>query len=243
MNRDPGESLCFALDVPDREAARDLVTRLAGTVGLFKVGLELFVSEGPSLLREMAGWGAAKIFLDLKLHDIPRTVLGACRSAGRAPVELLSVHAEALWQSGRSRDRSISEAGPRLLGITVLTSVADQDLEPLGYARGLSVSELVVLRASIAREAGCAGVVCSGREVGLIRKRLGADLLVLAPGIRPEWALVSGDDQSRVRTAYGAIREGADYVVVGRPIRDAPDPREAAARIVEEIERGYRDRG
>jgi len=239
---DPKESLCFALDVPDRQAARKLVDCLAGSVGLFKVGLELFVKEGPDLIQVLRDRGAGKIFLDLKLHDIPRTVLGACRSASQMPVDFLSVHAEALWEGAREKKTRAGEGEPRLLGITVLTSLGELDLGRLGYASGLSLADLVLLRAAIAREAGCAGVVCSGREVGIVRGRFGPDFLILTPGIRPEWYQVPADDQSRVFTASAAIREGADYVVVGRPIRDAPDPREAAQRIVEEIGRGYRDR-
>jgi orotidine-5'-phosphate decarboxylase len=239
---EPKESLCFALDVPDRESARRLVGRLAGSVGMFKVGLELFVKEGPDLLRALPDWGAEKIFLDLKFHDIPRTVLGACRSAGRLPVSFLSVHCEGLWEGRVKSGKLVQEGGPNLLGITVLTSLGEPDLKRLGYAGALSLTDLVLLRASIAKEAGCAGVVCSGREVGGIRKRFGPDFVILTPGIRPEWAPVAGDDQSRVFTAYAAIREGADYVVVGRPIRNAPDPEEAARRIVEEIGRGCLDR-
>ena len=240
---DPKESLCFALDVPDRGAASRLVGRLAGSVGMFKVGLELFVKEGPDLLKALADWGAKKIFLDLKFHDIPRTVLGACRSASHLPVSFLSVHCEGLWEGQGKTERPAQAGGPEWLGITVLTSLGEPDLERLGYATGLSLTDLVLLRASIAKQAGCAGVVCSGREVRAIRERFGPSFVILAPGIRPEWSRVSEDDQSRIFTAHAAIREGADYVVIGRPIRDAPDPEEAARRIVEEIGRGYRDRG
>lgn len=240
--QDPRERLCFALDVQDRTAAGKFVTLLSDVVGLFKVGLELFVREGPDLLLEMKDRGARRIFLDLKFHDIPRTVLGALRSASLLPVEFLSVHAEALWQGREQRGPQALARGPKLLGITVLTSLGEEDLEKIGYGTGLSLKNLVLLRACIAREGGCAGVVCSAAEVAELRVRFGPGFLLFVPGIRPEGLRVSGDDQSRVFTAYDAVLRGADCVIVGRPIRQAADPVEAAGRLVEEIRRGLRDR-
>lgn len=239
---DPKECLCFALDVQDKAAAKSFVARLSRVVGLFKVGLELFVREGPDMLEELREHGARRIFLDLKFHDIPRTVLGALRSASRLPVSFLSVHAEALWQDARDKRPVPVGEGPRLLGITVLTSLGDSDLRNLGYEAGLSVKELVMLRASMAREAGCAGVVCSAAEVAELRARFGPGFLLFVPGIRPEGVLVAGDDQSRAFSAYEAVRQGADCVIVGRPIREAPDPVEAAERLLEEIRRGFQAR-
>lgn len=240
--QDPRECLCFALDVPDRAAAKTFVARLSDVVGLFKVGLELFVREGPDLLEELRDQGARRMFLDLKFHDIPRTVLGALRSASRLPVAFLSVHAEALWQGVPPKGPFSLGEGPKLLGITVLTSLGDPDLEKLGYGPGLSLTDLVLLRATIAREAGCAGVVCSAAEVAELRARFGPDFLLFVPGIRPEGALVAGDDQRRAFTAYEAVRQGADCVIVGRPIREAVDPLEAAERLLEEIRKGFLDR-
>lgn len=240
--QDPRECLCFALDVQDRAAARRFVASLSEVVGLFKVGLELFVREGPDLLEELRDHGARRIFLDLKFHDIPRTVLGALRSASRLPVAFLSVHAEALWQGAQPTRSFAFGEGPRLLGITVLTSLGDPDLEKLGYGPGLSLRDLVILRAAIAREAGCAGVVCSAAEAAELRARFGPNFLLFVPGIRPEGVRVAGDDQSRAFSAYEAVRQGADCVIVGRPIREAADPVEAAERLLEEIRNGFRTR-
>ncbi len=239
---DPKHSLCFALDVPGTQEARRFVEALAPYVGLFKVGLELFVKEGPGLLSSIKEWGAERIFLDLKLHDIPRTVARACRSAGRLPVDFLSVHCESLW-AGPLEEPSAGQTMPSLLGITVLTSLPEGDLPRLGYARGLSVTDLVLLRAEIARGAGCAGIVCSGREVAAVRDRFGAGFVILTPGVRPAWSAVSRDDQARVLTPAEAIRSGADLVVVGRPIAEAPDPAEAARKVLDEIAQGLGKRG
>lgn len=238
--KDPKECLCFALDVPETEEARRYVQTLSPYVGLFKVGLELFVKEGPGLLLSVKEWGAEKIFLDLKLHDIPRTVERARSSAGRLPVDFLSVHCEALWAGPGGRQPEKEETGPSMLGITVLTSLPADDLAHLGYAEGLSVTDLVLKRAEMAERGGCAGVVCSGREVEAVRSRFGPDFTILTPGVRPAWSVVAKDDQARVLTPYDAIRRGSDFVVVGRPIAEAPDPGEAARKILDEIEQGLK---
>jgi orotidine-5'-phosphate decarboxylase len=211
-------------------------------VGLFKVELELFVKEGPGLLSSIKAWGADKIFLDLKLHDIPRTVERARRSAGRLPVDFLSVHCESLWAGPEAQGPAAQEARPSLLGITVLTSLPQEDLSLLGYREGLSITDLVLMRAEIARRAGCAGIVCSGREVEAVRGRFGPELTILTPGVRPAWSVVAKDDQARILTPSDAIRSGSDYIVVGRPIARAADPREAARRVLEEIAQGLESR-
>ncbi len=239
---DPKESLCFALDVPGAEEAQRMVKMLAPYVGLFKVGLELFVREGPELLSSIKQWGAEKIFLDLKYHDIPRTVRQAQRSAGHLPVNYLSVHSECIRKRPDQPELWDQKGLPGLLGITVLTSVAEADLAALGYSRRLSLMELVLLRAELAQEAGCAGVVCSGKEVRKVREQVGPGFLILTPGVRPAWAAVDKYDQARVFTPYEAIRSGSDFVVIGRPIHKAPKPQEAAEKILEEIAQGYKDR-
>jgi orotidine-5'-phosphate decarboxylase len=239
----PKECLCFALDVPGTEEARRFVEMLSPHVGLFKVGLELFVKEGPGLLFSVKEWGAEKIFLDLKLHDIPRTVERARRSAGKLPVDFLSVHCESLWSGPSGGQPPEGEAKPAMLGITVLTSLPEEDLPHLGYAEGLSSIDLVLMRAEMAKRGGCAGVVCSGREVEAVRERFGSDFTILTPGVRPEWSVVAKDDQARVLTPGDAIQLGSDIVVVGRPIAGAPDPAEAARKILEEIEQGLSARG
>jgi orotidine-5'-phosphate decarboxylase len=238
----PKESLCFALDVPSTEEARRFVELLAPYVGLFKVGLELFVKEGPGLLSSIKGWGADKIFLDLKLHDIPRTVERARRSASQLPVDFLSVHCECLWRGPGEEDPADLENMPSLLGITVLTSLTAEDLPRLGYTEGLSITDLVLMRAEIARKAGCRGVVCSGREVEAVRDGFGTDFTILTPGVRPSWSVVTQDDQARILTPFDAILSGSDFVVVGRPISRARDPGEAARRVLDEIAEGLKNR-
>ncbi len=240
---DPRDSLCFALDVSEVEEAERMVALLAPHVGIFKIGLQLFLLGGPELVCSIHALGAEKIFLDLKFLDIPRTVYQARRSAARMPVSFLSVHCESLANpppdSGEPDDQ---EPMPQLLGVTILTSLGPSELKLLGYRPELSLTDIVLMRAELARKAGCAGVVCSGREVEAIRERLGPDVLIVTPGIRPSWAAVAGDDQSRVLTAREAIRAGADILVVGRPIRTAPDPGEAAQKLLEEIAQGRTDR-
>jgi len=214
---------------------------LAPCVGLFKVGLELFVREGPGLLASVKACGAERIFLDLELHDIPRTVERARASAGALPVDFLSVHCEYLW-AGRAgpQPRREQAAGPvpAMLGITVLTSLPEAALPRLGYAEGLSITDLVLKRAEIAKRAGCAGIVCYGREVEAVRDRFGPGFTILTPGVRPAWAAVTQDDQARILTPFEAIRRGSVLIVVGRPIAQAPDPAEAARKVLDEIAQG-----
>jgi orotidine-5'-phosphate decarboxylase len=228
------DKLIFALDVPSDTEARRLVTLLKDHVGLFKVGLELFVAAGPSILDIISDQTNAGIFLDLKFHDIPETVRAAARAAERHHVRFLTVHCD-------QRDRLVepartAPAGPRLLGVAALTSLGEADIRTAGwYAKDLTVEQLVLLRAQIAFDAGCAGVVCSGGETRAIKQRFGPEFLVVTPGIRPAWAAVAADDQRRAATPAEAIAQGADYLVVGRPIRTAPDPVNAAERVIEEI--------
>lgn len=228
------DKLIFALDVPSDTEARRLVALLKDHVGLFKVGLELFVGAGPAVLDAISDQTAAGIFLDLKFHDIPETVKAAARAAERHRVRFLTVHCD---QRVRLAEPALTPpAGPRLLGVTALTSLGQADIRTAGwYAQDLTVEQLVLLRAQTAFDAGCAGVVCSGNEARAIKTRFGAEFLVVVPGIRPAWAAIKGDDQQRAATPADAIAQGADYLVVGRPIRTAPDPAEAAERVIDEI--------
>ncbi|MFZ5875736.1 MAG: orotidine-5'-phosphate decarboxylase [Nitrospirota bacterium] len=229
------DKLIVALDVPSAADARRLVTALKDHVGLFKVGLELFVSAGPSLVDAIADLSDADIFLDLKLHDIPATMRAAIAAASKPRVRFLTVHCD---QADRLIESGSREIAPQLLGVTALTSIGRAEMTAAGwYAPDLSVEDLVLRRAAIARDAGCAGVVCSGNEVQAIKQRFGRDFLVVTPGIRPAWAAVPGDDQRRAVTPAEAVAAGADFIVVGRPIRAAKDPAEAAARVVDEIEK------
>jgi orotidine-5'-phosphate decarboxylase len=226
--------LIVALDVASTHEAVALVKRIGPRVGLFKVGLELFVSEGPAILEAIRAAGSAGIFLDLKFHDIPATVRAAREAADRYGVRFLTVHCE-------SNDRLIEPASSvgsasQLLGVTVLTSTDAAAMQAAGwYDPAISIEALAIRRAELARDAGCTGVVCSGHEVRTIRAKFPRPFVIVTPGIRPDWAAVPGDDQRRITTPAQAIAAGADFLVVGRPIRDAKDPARAAERVAEEI--------
>lgn len=228
------DRLIVALDVTSQQDAVSLVERIGPRVGLFKVGLELFVSEGPAILEAIRAVSSAGIFLDLKFHDIPATVRAARKAAERFEVRFLTVHCESndrLTEATPSADHA-----PQLLGVTVLTSTDAAALRAAGwYDPGMSIEDLAVRRAALACDAGCAGVVCSGREVCAIRAKFPRPFVVVTPGIRPAWAAVPGDDQRRTTTPGQAIAAGADFIVVGRPIRDAKDPAEATERVIQEI--------
>lgn len=229
----PRERLIFALDVDSAEEAESLVRLLGSEVGVFKVGLELFISAGPAVLSRLKKAGARAIFLDLKLHDIPATMRGAARAAAGLGVDMMTCHAE------QARIFTGLDLGPtKLLGVTVLTSLGPDDLAALGYPPELQDPQALVLkRAQMALDAGCQGVVCSGKEAGVMRAQLGPEALIVCPGIR--LADDSGkDDQKRIVTPEAAIRAGASHIVVGRPIRSAPDPVAAARQVVASIALG-----
>ncbi len=241
MPMQPKECLIFALDVPDRGKALDLVRQLRDEVGLFKVGLELFLAEGPQLFKDLVNEASpANIFLDLKLYDIPATV----QCATKAPVHGVAWITVPSDMGLSGLQRIVANTAYQVLAVTVLTSVTGEDLRALGYEERYAhdPKQLVLLRAKMAKEAGCRGVVCAGREVTAVKQACGPDFLAVCPGIRPEWAAVPGDDQKRVVTPYQAIKSGADYIVVGRPIRTAGDPAAAARRVVAEIEKGLSER-
>jgi orotidine-5'-phosphate decarboxylase len=223
--------LVVALDVPDTQTAVAMAERLTGCVGMFKVGLELFVAEGPPIIRRIRELAPdVDIFLDLKLHDIPNTMRGAIRSARSFGARYVTVHAG----SGTAHLAAcVEEAGDEIgiLAVTVLTSQDEVACRQAGHTRALE--ELVEMRAVCAREAGCAGVVCSGRELARVRA-VAPKLARVVPGIRPAGADVG--DQQRVMTPARAIGEGATYIVVGRPILQADDPTAAALAIVRELE-------
>jgi orotidine-5'-phosphate decarboxylase len=210
-----------------------LARRLRGTAGLLKVGSQLFTAEGPRAVERLAGLGF-EVFLDLKFHDIPNTVAGAVASAAKLPgIRLLTLHASGgvkMMQAAKSalvgkRNR------PALLGVTILTSMDAKVLKQVGISG--SPGSRVLALARLAKEAGLDGVVVSAHEVTAIRRACGSKFLIVVPGVRP--ADSSTNDQSRVATPSEAIRAGADYLVIGRPITAAADPRKAAASIVEEI--------
>ena len=229
------DRLIFALDVPDKKAAQHLVKQLDDSVGCFKVGLQLFVQEGPDILKLIKDHSTADIFLDLKLHDIPATVRGALKSARKLGARYITIHStegEAILETSKE----VSDSGLEVLAVTLLTSMREEQLGTLGFEQNIKICDVVLDRATRAQQAGCAGVICSGEEIIPVKQKCGEIFKVVVPGIRPEWSQVSSDDQGRISTPGKAIKTGADLIVVGRPIRDAEDPRDAARKIVSEID-------
>ena len=228
----PKERLIVALDVATGAEALVLVDLLAGAVGQFKVGSQLFTEAGPAFVRGLVARGE-RVFLDLKYHDIPNTVAGAVARAAGLGVSLLSVHAlggPAMLAAARG---ALPGGEMRLLAITILTSHSDRSLGEVGVAG--PVAAAVGRLAAMARAVGIDGVVASPQEVGLVREACGSAFLVVTPGIRPLGA--ESGDQARVATPEAAISAGADYIVVGRPILEARDPRAAAESIVARLPR------
>jgi orotidine-5'-phosphate decarboxylase len=227
----PRERLIVALDVPGAGEARRLADALAGHVGLFKIGSQLFTASGPDLVRELVGRGE-KVFLDLKYHDIPNTVAGAVAAACQLGVSLVTIHALGGRAMLEAAAAVLPAVGVRLLAITVLTSHDEPELAALGVGGGMA--ETVRRLARLAAAARLDGVVASPHEVELIREAVGRDLLIVTPGIRPAGSAKA--DQARHATPAAALKAGADYIVVGRPICEAADPARAADAIVRELE-------
>ncbi len=239
---DAKNRLIFALDVPDGETALRFVDRLKDEVGLFKVGLQLFVAEGPAFLDRLAREAPEGIFLDLKFHDIPATVRSAAARLFQG-VKFTTVHCD-LGPRGLQQTVEAIGSAVGVLGVTVLTSAGPEDLLAVGiapeYAR--NPARLVVLRAKMAQAAGCRGVICSGAEAAAVKAACGPGFLAVCPGIRLPETGVAGDDQRRIMTPEAAMRAGADYLVVGRPIREAVDPVAAARNIAAAMARGMAER-
>jgi orotidine-5'-phosphate decarboxylase len=229
----PRERLIVALDVPQAEAARELVDRLKGRVGLFKVGSQAFTAAGPELVREIVARGE-RVFLDLKFHDIPNTVAGAVASTAALGVSLATVHGLGGRAMLEAAAGALPAMGTKLLAITILTSHDEGTLGEIGV--GGRVADSVKRLALLASDAGMDGVVASPHEVAMIREACGPGFLIVTPGIRPAGA--AAGDQARAATPAAALAAGADYLVVGRPITEAKDPAAAADAIVREMERG-----
>ncbi|MEH2191188.1 MAG: orotidine-5'-phosphate decarboxylase [Nostoc sp.] len=225
------------LDVPDEESAIALIDQLPQVVW-WKVGLELFTSTGPKILQVLKS-KEKRIFLDLKFHDIPNTVAGACRSAARYGVDLLTIHAtsgnEALKAATEAAQEGAAQAGvkpPKLIAITLLTSISARQLA-FDLKIPLELPEYALEMALLAQEAGLDGAVCSPQEAAQLRQTCGDDFLLVCPGVRPNWADIG--DQKRSLTPAQAIIAGADYLVIGRPITTATEPELAWKRISEEL--------
>ena len=228
------DKIIVPLDVPGAVEAVRLVSKLSGIISYYKIGLELFTRCGPGIDSEVRGAAGedCRIFLDLKLHDIPNTVLHAVRAASALEIDMLTVH---LAGGGAMLRAAASEASDKLLllGVSVLTSSDEATLRETGVAG--SVEEQVLRLAALGMESGLRGVVASPLEIQALRARLGDALKIVTPGVRPAVAGGTPDDQRRVLTPGQAVQAGADFLVIGRPITAQPDPRHAAQAIVDEI--------
>jgi orotidine-5'-phosphate decarboxylase len=229
------EKIIFALDFDSLNAAREWVTILAGRVGMFKVGKQLFTAQGPDIVRMISDSGG-ELFLDLKYHDIPNTVAMASLEAARLGVRLFNLHALGGYEMMSRTMDTLSREFPdgkraKVLAVTILTSSTEDTLREVGI--DLPVAEMVVKLALLAKKAGIDGVVASPLEIPLIRAACGNDFLIVTPGVRPVFAAT--DDQKRVMTPGQAVAAGASYLVIGRPIAAAPDPLQAVEAIVDEI--------
>ena len=226
------ERLIVALDQPSPEAARHTVAALGDDVANFKVGKQLFTAAGPELVRELVRSGF-QVFLDLKFHDIPNTVFEAVGSAAALGVDMLTVHASGGTKMLRRAVEAAAQAvnPPRVLAVTVLTSLSDEDLSEIGVAG--RVLDQVLRLAALAQAAGCDGVVAFAREAHELRRELGTGFLIVTPGVRPAGAPLG--DQARAVTPAEAIAAGATHLVVGRPIVQAPDPAAAVRAILQEV--------
>ena len=230
MKLAPRDRLILALDVPSVDAAGKMVDRVGDAVGVFKIGYQLAYAGGLPFAEELIRAGK-RVFLDLKLHDIGNTVAKGVESVAKLGATFLTVHAYP--QTMKAAHAAAAGSGLKILAVTVLTSYDDVDLAAAGYELG--VGELVAARAEQARDIGIDGLVCSGEEAANLRPLVGANMLLVTPGIRPAGA--ESGDQKRIMTPTAAIAAGADYLVVGRPILEAPDPKAAAEAIVAEITR------
>jgi orotidine-5'-phosphate decarboxylase len=223
--------LISVLDVDTRDEALAVVEACGDAVGWFKVGAQLFTRCGPGVVREIQNLGKG-VMLDLKYHDIPNTVAKAALAAAHLDVELFTVHASGGRAMLEAAREAIEGHPARMLAVTVLTSFSDNTLRADLNVQE-TAAEAVARLAKMAVEAGAHGLVCSPQEIGLVREAVGPEPLVVTPGIRPAWA--STDDQARVMTPAQAAEAGADYIVVGRPILNAPDPADAARRVLKEL--------
>jgi len=234
-----GRRIIFALDVPSLDEARKFVRLLKDRIGFFKVGLELFTAFGKEAVRAVQEEGG-RIFLDLKFHDIPNTVSRAAEEAVKLGVDMLNLHAsggmEMMCETAdrcRKMAEKLNRPKPILLAVTILTSLDEKNLQEVGLLG--PVAQRVVGLAELAKQAGIDGVVASPQEIVLIRQKCGPQFVIVTPGIRPAFVEAGKDDQKRVLTAKEAVAAGANYIVVGRPVRMAPDPAAAMDKVIEEI--------
>jgi orotidine-5'-phosphate decarboxylase len=226
------DRLIVALDVPNAAEAQRLVQSIGNSASIYKIGKQLFTSEGPDLVRDLVSSGR-KVFLDLKYHDIPNTVASAVRAAADLKVHMLTVHASGGTKMLRVAAEAAAESAskPLVLAVTVLTSMADADLHEIGITG--SAQDQVLRLAKLAQKTGIGGLVASPSELKALRQAIGQEMKIVTPGVRPAGS--DKGDQARVATPAEAIADGADYIVVGRPITAAADPAAAAKAILAEI--------
>ncbi|MGB0581628.1 MAG: orotidine-5'-phosphate decarboxylase [Limisphaerales bacterium] len=233
----PKNPIILPLDVSDRDTALRLVETVSGSVGAVKIGKELFVTAGPDIVREIRGTGAA-VFLDLKFHDIPNTVAKAVAASTRLDVQMLTIHTSgagtmmaAAEKAAQETAQELGQEPPLVLGVTVLTSMDGEDLQEIGVT--VSPQEQVERLAKLAADSGLRGLVCSPLEIERLRGLLPSHVQLVTPGIRPAGS--AAGDQKRIMTPKDAIAAGADWLVIGRPISQADDPKAAAESILESL--------
>jgi orotidine-5'-phosphate decarboxylase len=236
----PKERIILALDVNSKDEAVDLVKKLAGYVGAFKVGMQLYNLAGPDIVHCINDLGG-RVFVDLKFHDIPNTVASAGKVMTGLNCFMFNVHAaggrvmlKAAAQAVEEEALRLRSAPPKILAVTVLTSISQKELEDEMLIKGRAVEQVVSTWAEMAQQSGIDGVVCSPQEITAIRECCGPDFIIVTPGIRPQWA--EEGDQKRITTPRQALDAGADYMVIGRPIIKAYDPVEAVKLIIDELE-------
>ena len=225
------DPIIVALDFPTEKEALQCVDRLGESASFYKVGLQLYTAAGPEIVRKLHE-NDLKVFLDLKCHDIPNTVAGAVRSAAALGVNMLTIHATGGREMIQAAQTAASESELRLFGVTVLTSMDAKTLSELA-GQDVQPSDQVLRLAALAADCKLPGLVCSPLEVSILRQLFGRKFELITPGVRPEWA--TADDQQRIMTPAKALELGADWLVVGRPVTQAADPKEALQRIREEI--------
>ncbi|MEN6375484.1 MAG: orotidine-5'-phosphate decarboxylase [Smithella sp.] len=241
LNNQAVDKLIFALDAASLEEAKSWINLLSGHVGMFKVGKELFTSVGPAIV-DCIKQRNQRVFLDLKFHDIPNTVARAAEAAVRLGVDMFNVHASGGSKMIQETVKAVQavaakngQVKPIILAVTVLTSLNDNDLQEIGFEK--STNDLVLRLATMAQKAGADGVVASPQDIATLRAHLGNDFILVTPGIRSSQEPAK-DDQKRTLSAFDAVKLGVDYIVVGRPIRQASDPLAACRNIVQEIASG-----
>jgi len=240
MNYKVKDRLILALDVDTEKEALKIVEELHDLVGYFKIGMQLYYSCGNSLIKKIHSL-RGKVFLDLKLHDIPNTVQNGARVLADLGVEMTNFHAtggkEMLKRAALGLAESKREKNPIGLAVTILTSLGKEDLDQIGISKDVkyAVRDLALMT----QKAGLNGVVCSPQEILIVKEACGNDFLTITPGIRPSWSVKN--DQKRITTPYQAMKDGGDYLVIGRPIRNANNRREAAKLVLDEMEKGYNE--